>query len=60
MEFHAERMRQMVNTDPFLEASFSEAVQSIGDEQEALRMVYDSYIHHDHMMKNAYVHLTHV
>ncbi|MFC5794557.1 hypothetical protein ACFPUW_12635 [Thalassorhabdus alkalitolerans] len=51
-------MKKLLETDRFLHHTFEEIKRSIGDEDEALKMVFDAYVLKEPMMRNAYVHLT--
>ncbi|MFC5712575.1 hypothetical protein ACFPU1_07265 [Thalassorhabdus alkalitolerans] len=58
MSYQESRMKKLLETDRFLHHTFEEIKRSIGDEDEALKMVFDAYVLKEPMMRNAYVHLT--
>ncbi|SDI67869.1 hypothetical protein [Alteribacillus bidgolensis] len=58
MDFQQERMKQMIEHDRFLHASYMEAIETCGDESAALKLLFDTYVQNEPMMRNAYEHLT--
>ncbi|MFB4162844.1 hypothetical protein ACE1TI_03155 [Alteribacillus sp. JSM 102045] len=58
MNFQQERMRQMIENDRFLHASYKEAVETCGDEAAALKLLFEKYVQNEPIMRNAYEHLT--
>ncbi|WP_091276783.1 hypothetical protein [Alteribacillus persepolensis] len=58
MDFHQARMKQMIEYDRFLYAAYQEAIETYDDETLALHALFQTYVQHQPIMRNAYRHLT--
>ncbi|WP_026675478.1 hypothetical protein [Alkalihalobacterium bogoriense] len=58
MDYHSIKMQQLIQIDRFLQETFHEVTEQIGDDNLALLLIYETYIKKNAIHYNAYNYLT--
>lgn len=58
MNYNRLKMQKLLEVDRFLHDTFLEVNGTLNNEEEALKILFDTYVMNEPIFRNAYFHLT--